>query len=292
MDHFETVGRSTPRNPAAQHHVLEVLQNSGRTLTHQEQQSIDATITTEEVLAAIHSFKPDSATVPMGLPPGLYQRYAHLYAPLLTLLLNTIHQTGFMPACFLNSTVTLIPKLPKATDCKPSDFRPISVNDVVYRVLAKVLNSRLRPVLQRIIPLSQQAFIKGRCISRCVYLTRATLELLDQSDEGCFIIFNDFAKAYDTMDRPFFRRIPETLHIADTFCTWSCTPPHPPTSSSWVTVLAVVTMSPRASARAAGLPPPSSSSWHSRSMSWSLLNLDIKGLPAPGPNKPLCFPHR
>ena len=276
------------------HNDVSMLQNSGRTLTDQEQQSIDTTITAEEVLAAIHSFKPDSATVPMGLPPGLYQRYAHLYAPLLTLLLNTIQQTGFMPACFLDSTVTLIPKLPKATDCKPSDFRPISVNDVVYRVLAKVLNTRLRPVLQRIIPLSQQAFIKGRCISRCVYLTRAILELLNQSDKGCFIIFNDFAKAYDTVDRPFLRRILETLRFGETFCTWFDIM-HNPSATYQLKLGHGLSRGYNVSTGVRQGCPLAPSLFILVALVLHELvasNPDIKGLPVPGPNKPSLYAFR
>ena len=63
----------------------------------------------------------------------------------------------------LNATfLCLIPKKIKAINIK--DFRPISLVGSLYKLMSKVLASRLRSVLDKLIFNSQNAFVGGRQI--------------------------------------------------------------------------------------------------------------------------------
>lgn len=69
---------------------------------------------------------------------------------------------GFFPATINDTNIVLIPKNNKSESMK--DRRPISLCNVVYKVLAKVLANRLKLILHKCVSSVQSAFIPGRSI--------------------------------------------------------------------------------------------------------------------------------
>jgi hypothetical protein len=68
---------------------------------------------------------------------------------------------------FLNlKNIALIPKVKNPT-CV-IDFRPISLSNIMYKLISKVLANRLKGILPYIISPIQSAFILGRMITNNV----------------------------------------------------------------------------------------------------------------------------
>ena len=57
--------------------------------------------------------------------------------------------TGVMPEGVNSTTIVLIPKIANPT--KLTEYRPISLCNVIYKVIAKCLVNRLRPLLDNLI---------------------------------------------------------------------------------------------------------------------------------------------
>ncbi|XP_073059743.1 uncharacterized protein [Primulina eburnea] len=70
--------------------------------------------------------------------------------------------------------ICLIPKKQDAT--KSKDFRPISLTTSLYKILAKVLENRLKNILGKTIAENQSAFIKGRQILDCCLIANEIVE--------------------------------------------------------------------------------------------------------------------
>ena len=79
------------------------------------------------------------------------------------------HQRGKISKNIRASFIALIPKNKGAEHIK--DFRPISLVGSIYKILAKVLASRLQKVMASIISQSQAAFVQGRQILDEVLIT-------------------------------------------------------------------------------------------------------------------------
>ena len=68
-----------------------------------------------------------------------------------------------MPPEVNDTVIVMIPKIQNPV--KVTDFRPISLCNVIYKVVSKCLVNRLRHVLDDIISPYQSAFIPGRMIT-------------------------------------------------------------------------------------------------------------------------------
>jgi hypothetical protein len=66
--------------------------------------------------------------------------------------------------------LVLIPKKNQPTI--PQDFRPISLCNVIYKIITKSLANRLKPYLPNYIDDAQAAFVKNRHISSNIVITQ------------------------------------------------------------------------------------------------------------------------
>lgn len=77
----------------------------------------------------------------------------------------------------LNHTfITLIPKVSFLDQV--SHFRPISLCNVIYKVISKILVNRLKPIMDSLIIPFQNAFIKGRNISDNILIAHEIMDIL------------------------------------------------------------------------------------------------------------------
>lgn len=100
------------------------------------------------------------------------------------------------PADLNNTNVVLIPKKDNAYDMK--DLRPITLCNVLYKILAKVMTNRLKSILPGFISESLSAFVPGRSITNNVLVAfEVILHMKQKGYEGEVALKLDVSKAYD-----------------------------------------------------------------------------------------------
>ncbi|XP_028058453.1 uncharacterized protein LOC114262297 [Camellia sinensis] len=108
------------------------------------------------------------------------------------------HQNSKLVLGINSSFVALIPKNDNPS-CL-SDFRPISLIGSLYKVLTKVLSSRIKPVLPMIISESQSTFIRGRNILDGVLVANEIVNDWKKKQKQGIVLKLDFEKPYDSMN--------------------------------------------------------------------------------------------
>lgn len=113
-----------------------------------------------EVCRAVFQMPADKAPRPVGYTAAFYQQYWNLIESDLTSFLQDFLNTSRFSSGTNHTHVCLIPIIPNPRTF--GKFRPISLCNVIYKILSKVLVNRLKPHLLAITSETQAAFIRGR----------------------------------------------------------------------------------------------------------------------------------
>jgi hypothetical protein len=117
------------------------------------------------------------------------------------IMFDQFHGIGSLPKCFSSYFVTLIPKVHSPSTL--GDFRPISLLGCLYKIIAKVLTTRLASVIDKLVASTQSAFIKGRHLVDGVVVINEVVDLARRNGQSCLIFKVDFEKAYDSVEWSF-----------------------------------------------------------------------------------------
>ena len=123
---------------------------------------LNAEFTEEEVKVALNQMAPLKSPGPDGMPPLFSQHYWDLVGKNITTYVLSFLNSTSLPENLNHTFITLIPKVKNLE--LVSEFCPISLCNVLYKIFSKMLANRLKKILPHIITKHQSAFTKDRLI--------------------------------------------------------------------------------------------------------------------------------
>jgi hypothetical protein len=103
------------------------------------------------------------------------------------------------------------------------DLRPISLCNVLYKMISKLLANRLKGLLDKCVSEEQSAFIEGRSILDNALIAIEVIHALKRKTRGRrgeLALKIDISKAYDKVDWGFMRGMLEKLGFSNKWIHW------------------------------------------------------------------------
>ncbi|KAK3926620.1 LOW QUALITY PROTEIN: Craniofacial development protein 2 [Frankliniella fusca] len=154
----------------------------------------------DEIQDIIGELKKRSAPGVDGIPAPLLQHGGREVACALKLIIDTIIKEGAMPSEWRRSLPMPLPKKGDLSQC--TNYRGIALLCVAYKVFAYYIFRRLSPYASRLVGDYQCRFRPRRSTTDQIVLLRAILEHRWEAGKDTYLLFVDFAKAYDCVHRP------------------------------------------------------------------------------------------
>lgn len=180
-------------------------------LNHEDKRFLNKPVLAYEVESAIFQMGAYKAPGPDGLPPVFYQRNWKIVGPAVTQFVMESFAKCQFPVELNHSLITLIPKVD--TPEEASQFRPISLTNVVVKLITKIIANRLKLIIGKLIDPAQCAFIPGRQACDNIIIAQEIMHTMrvKKGRKGLMAVKVDLEKAYDKIQWPFLRRI--LLHV-------------------------------------------------------------------------------
>jgi hypothetical protein len=161
---------------------------------------LSKTVTKKEVLDALMSMKSYKAPGPDGFQPIFFKLYWEVIGDDLWKFIRLAFEDGRYDPEICETLIVLLPKGESQNTFK--DFRPISLCNTTYKLLSKILVSRLRPFLDDIVSPLQNSFIPGRSTKDNAIVLQEVLHSMRKSKKknGDMVFKLDLEKAYDRVN--------------------------------------------------------------------------------------------
>ena len=155
--YFHELFKST--NPSDMNNVLNSVD---KVVTPELNHNLLQNYTTKEVYHALFQMHPSKSPSPNGMSHFSFQKFWHIVGVDVTNAVRFVLHSGRMLHKVNFTYIVLIPK--KNEPMYMLDFQPISLENVVARIISKVIANRLKMILPNVISDAQSAFIPGRLI--------------------------------------------------------------------------------------------------------------------------------
>lgn len=129
--------------------VMESLQRTIPSIDPTRMINLASTPTKQEIAAAIFELGPDRAPGPDGINARLLQTFWPTFSQSVENEITKFFQTATLPLEISKANMILIPK--KDNPARVTDYRPISVCNVIYKVISKILANRLKPLVRELV---------------------------------------------------------------------------------------------------------------------------------------------
>jgi hypothetical protein len=175
-------------------------------------------ITEEEILATINQFNPNKALGLDGFTIHFYKICWSIIKCDLIWMLQYVHKSSWLGGATNSSFLALIPKEKNASTF--DQFRPISLCNVSYKIMEKIIENGIKPFLSSLVLPNQGGFVENRQIWENIILVQEAIHSIYSRGEKGMVIKIDMENSFDRVKHSFLRDILKKFGFNQSFISW------------------------------------------------------------------------
>ena len=134
--------------------------------------------------------------------------------------LNAAYELGELFISQRRGVIFLLPKEDGPLSML-SNWRPITLLNIDYKITSKAIAKRLETVLPNLVHTDQAGFIKGRYIGENIRLINDVMEHTKiEKKKGGILISLDFKKAFDSLEWPLITKVLDSFNFGMSLRKW------------------------------------------------------------------------
>jgi hypothetical protein len=215
-NHFQTLFKADRNINIAE--IIKVALYLPSFVNEQGNQDLFVEVTEDELKETLQSFQKDKSPGPDGWTIEFFRGFYDLIGIDLLKVIEESRTNGRIHGPFNSTFIALIPKVndPQTFD----DFRPISLCNCIYKIIAKIIARRLKPLLSKAISKEQFSFLEGRQIHEAIGVAQEGLHSLKTTRSKGAILKIDLSKAFDRVNWAYIRLLLTHLGFQVPFIKW------------------------------------------------------------------------
>ena len=179
---------------------------------------MEAPVEEKEARSAIRKLALGKAPGPDLLGAEFYKEFEDLIVTDYLAMLQEAHEREVLPKAVRDGTIILIYKKGDTRDVR--NYRPITLLNLDYKIMSKILVARLSLIMDEIVSPQQLGFVPGRVITEATHLVKLVQALADEEDEEGLIIAADWEKAFDRVSWDYLHEAIDALGFGPNFKSW------------------------------------------------------------------------
>ena len=169
-------------------------------------------------MKAIKSLGKNKAVETDGLSAELYQHFADKMAEIYVHILDACYEWRQLPQTTREALICLLFK--KGDTCLSKNWRPISLLNTDYKILAKILAARCSKLLPHLLSREQNGFVAGRQLEDAGMMCQMVIDYLAINHDRAYLVMLDQEKAFDRVDPTYLLDVLRAYKIPEYLINW------------------------------------------------------------------------
>lgn len=194
-------------------------QHNAPKLDNDQMLEIEGPITEQELLQALKKTPNNKAPGTDGFQAEFYKVFWHDIKKYLLAAIEESYNLGQLTISQREGIISLLPKKDK-DPLYLKNWRPLTLLNSDYKLIAKVIATRIKKFLPDLIHTDQTGFIAGRFIGENIVKTLDIMDFVQENDIPALLILVDFEKAFDFLDWNFIEKSLTFFNFGNSIKHW------------------------------------------------------------------------